>query len=244
MIFVLFNTQTMQIELCAASIEAIYLAKSLHFDRIELCQNLDQGGLTPSAGFIQLALDLGLETHVLIRPRAGGFVYSEAEIQVMEREIEFCSSLGVKGVVVGVLTADLRIDMEQLQRLKSSAKNMEVTFHRAFDDSFDWKNSIDVLLSCGIDRVLTSGMSSNIENGIPILEKIMTYVDSRIEIMVGGGVNLANAQKIISQVKPNAIHFSGTVKTLLDADSVFSETILQVDPTRIEKLRALCEQGK
>ena len=234
----------MQIELCAASIEAIYLAKSLHFDRIELCQNLDQGGLTPSAGFIQLALDLGLETHVLIRPRAGGFVYSEAEIQVMEKEIEFCSSLGVKGVVVGVLTADLRIDMEQLQRLKSSAKNMEVTFHRAFDDSFDWKNSIDVLLSCGIDRVLTSGMSSNIENGIPILEKIMNYVDSRIEIMVGGGVNLANAQKIISQVKPNAIHFSGTVKTLLDADSVFSETILQVDPTRIEKLRDVCEQAK
>ena len=234
----------MQIELCAASIEAIYLAKSLHFDRIELCQNLDQGGLTPSAGFIQLALDLGLETHVLIRPRAGGFVYSEAEIQVMEREIEFCSSLGVKGVVVGVLSADLRIDMQQLKRLKSSAKNMEVTFHRAFDDSFDWKNSIDVLLSCGIDRVLTSGMSSNIENGIPILEKIMTYVDSRIEIMVGGGVNLANAQKIISQVKPNAIHFSGTVKTLLDADSVFSETILQVDPTKIEKLRTVCEQAK
>ncbi len=234
----------MQIELCAASIEAIYLAKSLHFDRIELCQNLDQGGLTPSAGFIQLALDLGLETHVLIRPRAGGFVYSEAEIQVMEREIEFCSSMGVKGVVVGVLSADLRIDMQQLKRLKSSAKNMEVTFHRAFDDSFDWKNSIDVLLSCGIDRVLTSGMSSNIENGIPILEKIMTYVDSRIEIMVGGGVNLANAQKIISQVKPNAIHFSGTVKTLLDADSVFSETILQVDPTKIEKLRTVCEQAK
>ena len=234
----------MQIELCAASIEAIYLAKSLHFDRIELCQNLDQGGLTPSAGFIQLALDLGLETHVLIRPRAGGFVYSEAEIQVMEKEIEFCSSIGVKGVVVGVLTADLRIDMQQLKRLKSSAKNMEVTFHRAFDDSFDWKNSIDVLLSCGIDRVLTSGMSSNIENGIPILEKIMTYVDSRIEIMVGGGVNLANAQKIISQVKPNAIHFSGTVKTLLDADSVFSETILQVDPTKIEKLRTVCEQAK
>jgi len=234
----------MQIELCAASIEAIYLAKSLHFDRVELCQNLDQGGLTPSAGFIQLALDLGLETHVLIRPRAGGFVYSEAEIQVMEREIEFCSSMGVKGVVVGVLSADLRIDMEQLKRLKSSAKNMEVTFHRAFDDSFDWKNSIDVLLSCGIDRVLTSGMSSNIENGIPILENIMTYVDSRIEIMVGGGVNLANAQKIISQVKPNAIHFSGTVKTLLDADSVFSETILQVDPTKIEKLRTVCEQAK
>lgn len=234
----------MQIELCAASIEAIYLAKSLHFDRIELCQNLDQGGLTPSAGFIQLALDLGLETHVLIRPRAGGFVYSEAEIQVMEKEIEFCSSIGVKGVVVGVLTADLRIDMQQLKRLKSSAKNMEVTFHRAFDDSFDWKNSIDVLLSSGIDRVLTSGMSSNIENGIPILEKIMTYVDSRIEIMVGGGVNLANAPKIISQVKPNAIHFSGTVKTLLDADSVFSETILQVDPSKIEKLRAVCEQVK
>jgi len=152
--------------------------------------------------------------------------------------------LGVKGVVVGVLSADLRIDMEQLKRLKSSAKNMEVTFHRAFDDSFDWKNSIDVLLSCGIDRVLTSGMSSNIENGIPILENIMTYVDSRIEIMVGGGVNLANAQKIISQVKPNAIHFSGTVKTLLDADSVFSETILQVDPTKIEKLRTVCEQAK
>lgn len=234
----------MKIELCAASIEAIYLAKSLHFDRIELCQNLDQGGLTPSFGFIQLALDLGLETHVLIRPRAGGFVYSEAEIQVMEKEIEFCFSQGVNGVVLGMLTADLRIDLQQLQRLKKVSKTMEVTFHRAFDDSFDWKNSIDLLISCGIDRVLTSGMSSNIENGIPILEQIMDYVNSKIEIMVGGGVNLFNAQKIISQVKPNAIHFSGTVKTLLDADSVFSETILQVDPTKIKKLRAICEQVK
>ena len=93
----------MKIELCVASIEALQIVKDLSIDRIELCQNLEQGGMTPSHGFIEMALLNEIETHVLIRPRAAGFTYAEDEIQLMLNDIKNCRELGVKGIVIGAL---------------------------------------------------------------------------------------------------------------------------------------------
>jgi copper homeostasis protein len=228
--------KALQLELCAASVEALILAKTHGFDRIELCQNLEQGGLTPSAGLIGQALNLGLETHVLIRPRAGGFHYEPAEIEVIKREIEFCKNLGVQGVVVGLLQSNFELDKSLLQDLMQLAPELDWTFHRAFDESSDWKRSLDVLIELGFKRVLTSGFASNVEMGLPILEQMCQHANGRIEIMAGGGVNAGNIAKLAQIPTIAAVHFSATQKELLDEDSAFSETILKVSENRLKRI--------
>jgi copper homeostasis protein len=227
-----------ELELCAASLEALQLAKTHAFERIELCQNLEQGGLTPSAGLIETALELGLHTHVLIRPRAGGFHYNATEIALIKRDIAFCAQLGVQGVVVGLLHANFEIDKAQLQDLMQIAPQLDWTFHRAFDESVDWKRSLDILIGLGFKRVLTSGFASNVELGMPILAQMSQYANGRIEIMAGGGVNAGNIHKLAQIEQLAAIHFSATQKELLDEESAFSETILKVNENRLKRILA------
>ena len=226
----------MKLELCTASIDAILLAKSLDFDRIELCQNLEQGGLTPSAGMIAFALEHKLNTHVLIRPRAGGFCYSPEEIAVIERDLAFCQQAGVQGVVVGILKSNFDLDIEALETLRQQFPDFVWTFHRAFDESIDWKRSMDQLIKLGFHRILTSGFASHVDIGMPILSEMRQHANGRIEIMAGGGVNAGNIAKIAQEAQPDAIHFSGTNKVLLDEDSAFSETILKVDVQRVQRI--------
>jgi copper homeostasis protein len=226
----------MKFELCAASIEAIKLAGEFGFDRIELCQNLEQGGITPSYGLIEYAQAFGIETHVLIRPRAGGFVYDQDELEVILREVINCKRSGVKGVVVGALRETGEIDRDVLAEIMQKAEGMDVTFHRAFDDSIDWKRSLNLLKEMKVTRILTSGMAGNVEIGTPILRQLVNHADGVIEIMAGGGVNANNVGKLIQDAQPNAIHFSGTVKKLLDEESLFSESILNVDRGRVERI--------
>jgi copper homeostasis protein len=226
----------MKFELCAASLEAISIARELSFDRIELCQNLEQGGTTPSYGMIEYAIANGIDTHVLIRPRPGGFYYSEAEVEIMYREIINCRDMGAKGVVVGVLNEAGEIDREIVEEIVEKAKGLEVTFHRAFDDSYDWKRSIDILIECGVTRILSSGLARNVEIGMPILKEMKRYADDRIQIMAGGGVNATNVHRLVNELQPDAIHFSGTAKVQTDEESLFSESVLQVDPQKVRRI--------
>jgi copper homeostasis protein len=227
----------MKIELCAASVKAIKLANELKFDRIELCENLMQGGITPSAGRIEYALNTGIETHVLVRPRPGGFYYSEDEIKIMVSDIKNIKRMGAKGVVVGALNNYRTIDEEALKHFVDAADGIELTFHRAFDDCVvDWQKRLDILISNGVTRLLSSGLASNINNGIAVLKEMKEYVGDKIQIMPGGGVNAGNAAKIIKEIKPDAIHFSGTVKTIVDEESSFSETFLAVDENRVKRI--------
>lgn len=226
----------MKLELCAGSLEAIQLAKELKFDRIELCQNLEQGGMTPSPGFIDYAIALGVETHVLIRPRPGGFQYNRDEVEIMLRDILECASMGVKGVVVGALNEFGTIDENAIGLMVEKAGNMDVTFHRAFDDTYNFEKSIDTLIQLGVKRVLSSGLGSSVELGMENLKAMKAYAGDRLEIMCGGGINASNVQKIVQEVRPDAIHFSGTRKFLLDENSMFSETILKISREKVEKL--------
>jgi len=227
---------SIKIELCAASIEAIEIAKKLNIDRIELCQDLEQGGLTPSAGMIQYAISKEIETHVLIRPRAGGFNYSDLELEVILNDIQIAKQLGAKGIVVGVLQDNFELDILKLQRIKAVSGELELTFHRAFDESNDWRKSMDALIELGFNRILTSGFASNVEIGMDILKQMTAYAKDRIEIMPGGGVSAANVNKLISYILPAGIHFSGTTKQILDEDSHFSETVLVVDEKRVKRI--------
>ena len=226
----------MKLELCAASLEAIKLAKEFSFDRIELCQTLEQGGLTPSPGMIEYALAYGLEVHVLIRPRPGGFMYDQDEIEIILRDIRESKSIGAHGVVIGSLDDSGLIDKTSLNLMVEQADGMDVTFHRAFDDTFDHEKSLDVLLEAGVTRVLSSGLASNVELGTPILKQMKEYVGTQLEIMPGGGVNASNVGNLINEIKPDAVHFSGTSKYLLDENSMFSESILKVDQQKVKRL--------
>lgn len=226
----------MKIELCAATIEAIQLAKELNVDRIELCQNLEQGGMTPSPGLIDYAIAFGIETHVLIRPRPGGFQYNRDEIEIMIRDITECQELGASGIVIGVLNEFGMIDEEVISKMVEKAGDMEVTFHRAFDDTYNFEKSIDTLIELGVKRILSSGLGSNVELGMDNLKAMVEYSSGRIEIMAGGGINANNLERLIREVQPDAVHFSGTRKAVLDENSFFSETILQVQRDKVEKL--------
>ena len=226
----------MKLELCEASIEAIQLAKKYQFDRIELCQNLEQGGITPFYGMIEYAIAYGIDTHVLIRPRPGGFQYTQEEAELMIREVVNCREMGAKGVVFGALTEVGEIDKKLLEKVIEKAKDMEVTFHRAFDDTFDWKKAMDVLIQFGVHRILTSGLARNVEQGLPILKEMVNYANGKIEIMPGGGVNAGNVKRLVDSIHPNAIHFSATSKVQLDEESLFSESVLQVEEARLIRI--------
>lgn len=226
----------MKIELCAASIEAIQLAKKLEFDRIELCQNLEQGGMTPSPGLIEYALAFGLEVHVLIRPRPGGFRYDNDEIEIMLRDIVECKEMGVSGVVVGALDERGLVNKEALELMVTKAEGLEVTFHRAFDDTFEIEQSLEALIEVGVNRVLSAGLARNVDIGKQNLIDMVEIANGRIEIMPGGGVNASNVAGLIRDVKPDAIHFSGTKTYMLDENSKFSESILKVDESKVIRL--------
>ncbi len=226
----------MKFELCAASIEAIQLAKELNFDRIELCQNLEQGGLTPSFSMIDYAIAYGIPTHVLIRPRPGGFTYNSDELELIIREVVNCRNMGAAGIVIGALNESGSIDEPILEEIMKKSGGLEVTFHRAFDDSVEWKKAMEILIKHGVKRILSSGLARNVDIGYPILSEMIKYADGRIEIMTGGGVNASNIGRLVDELKPDAIHFSGTLKFQLDEDPLFSESILKVDSSKVKRI--------
>lgn len=229
----------MKVELCASTVQALIEAQKLGVDRVELCSCLEQGGLTPSMGFVEFALDLGLECHVLLRPRAGGFVYSPAEFALILQDLSVLSNTSVKGIVVGALTSKNQVDREALIEIRNRWTKT-ITFHRAFDDLVEWESDLSWLLSIGVDRVLSSGIAHSVETGIPILQKMMKLANGKMEIMAGGGVNLSNISKIIEKVTPDAVHFSATNKQPMDEGSKFSDIQWVFDPIKAKKLVEAC----
>lgn len=208
--------------MCVASVQAARIASELSVSRIETCMALEAGGLTPTPGFVSWIRDtFDLEQHVLIRQRAGGFVYSYDEILVMRDDILAMKQLGVNGVVVGALDKNGRPDPNALEAFHRAAGGLDLTFHRAFDDIEDWKPALDYLVKLGFKRILTSGGQSNVNAGMERLREIAGYAAERIEIMAGGGVNVDNVEALI-QTGVSAIHFSGTRAVQQDTQSLFS----------------------
>lgn len=177
------------VELCVQGIESARAGEAGGADRIELCENLDVGGVTPSAGTIAVACRrLAIPIQILIRPRGGDFHYSDAEFAVMEHDIEVARSLGAAGVVLGVLQADGSVDRERTARLIAIARPLSVTFHRAFDAVPDPFAALDDLIALGVDRVLTSGGRDRAVIGIGRLADLHARAERRIILMAGGRI--------------------------------------------------------
>lgn len=207
----------MTLEVCAGSIESIRAAYEGGADRVEVCSALSEDGLTPSVGMIRYARSLeGLKVHVLIRPRGGDFVYTEAEVQCMIDDIRMACQMGVDGVVIGALTRDGNIDVDTCRRLiEATEGKVSVTFHRAFDVCRDMDEALEQIVELGCDRLLTSGHAKNVDEGVGALQKIVANCGraaiqggKRLIIMPGCGVNPENAARILQVSGATEIHAS------------------------------------
>lgn len=197
------------LEIAAGSLESALAAQAGGADRVELCGSLDGGGITPSFGMIAAARDrLRIPLHVLIRPRAGDFVYSPAELESMHRDVEACARLGCDGVVIGVLDADGAVDVAGCRALVAAAGTMGVTFHRAFDCVADRRVALDAVVALGCERILTSGGSDSAEQGADVIAADIAHADGRIAVMPGGGLTPANVASVARATGAAEFHAS------------------------------------
>ena len=194
-------------EACVESLVDAIEAEKRGADRIELCDNLSQGGTTPSYGTIKLALStLKIPVFPIIRPRGGDFYYTPAEIEVIKEDIKVCKSLGAKGVVLGLLTKDKKIDLEVLSQLVELAKPMEVTFHKAIDELEDPTLVIDDLINLGVKRILSSGTKPTALEGKDMLNKMIEKAGDRLTIVVAGKVTTEILPEVSSLIPAKEYH--------------------------------------
>jgi len=203
-------------ELCAESIDACLIAREAGAKRIELCSALSEGGLTPSHGLIREAIALsGLPIHVLLRPRGGDFVYTDAEFDVMREDLKHMRSLGASGIVLGALHNEGTVDVERTRELVDMAGPLEVTFNRAFDNAVPLGQALEDVITAGCKRILTSGGACDVVRGAESLARLVRQAADRIEIAVGGGLRLENAAAVARAT--GARHFHGSVRRTVDS---------------------------
>ena len=199
-----------QLEICITSVESAVTAEESKAQRVELCDNLWQGGTTPSAGMISTVREaIGIGLFVIIRPRGGDFIYSDAEFKVMKADIIMAKELGADGIVSGVLHKDGSVDVARTKELVELSKPLPFTFHRAFDCVPDAQQAIEDVIQTGSRRILTSGLASKAVDGIDLLSKLQAAYGTKIQIMIGGGVTSQNISKIADETKCQEFHMTG-----------------------------------
>lgn len=242
------------LEACVDSVESALAAQAGGADRVELCENLLEGGTTPSAGMLEVCHErLRIPTHVLVRPRGGDFVYSEVEIEVMQRDIALARRLGAKAVVFGALHPDGTIHVEQVRALMGVARPLSVTFHRAFDFTPDADAALDTLIRLGVERVLTSGQAPTAIEGLQTLSRLVTRAEGRIGILAGGGLSEENIASVAERTGVREVHVRATA--LLESPASFRPRHLSLlkqplpnefdravtDPERIRRISGLLQ---
>jgi len=201
----------MVLEITVDSITSMLTAIKAGADRIELCSAHSLGGLTPSYGLMKKAKELNIETFIMIRPRAGDFLYDEQEFETMKEDILAVKEMGFEGIVTGILLSDGRIDIDRMRELVELANPLKVVLHRAFDDAKDPVEDIDKLIEMGICRILTSGQRADALKGAEYIAELQKRFGDRIDIMPGGGVNAENIEEIYNITGCTHYHLSGKV---------------------------------
>ena len=195
------------VEACVDAIDSALEAERGGADRLELCGELLQGGVTPSAGLIGAVWErVEIPVFVLIRPRAGDFLYDADEVDVMVRDIAAARAMDVDGVVIGALTRDGDVDIGTVHTLMEAAGRMKVTFHRAFDFARDREVALEALIELGVDRVLTSGGAATALEGAASLASLVRQANGRIAILAGGGINAGNVAAVVRESGVGEVH--------------------------------------
>jgi len=197
------------LEIAANSLDSAHAAQAGGADRIELCSALELGGLTPSAGLVeQVQAQITLPVMVLIRPRAGDFVYSAAEHATMLADIAWCRRARVAGVVLGALTADAEVDVARCRELVDAAGDLDVVFNRAIDVSCDLSRSLEAVINLGCMRVLSSGGATSAMHGAARLRGLVDQARGRIVIMPGAGIDANTVAALRSVTGAHEFHAS------------------------------------
>ena len=198
----------MILEVCANSYESAINAENGGAHRIELCENLSVGGLTPNFELAKKVInELNIPVFILIRPRDGDFNYSNEEFEKIKKDIILFKDLGCKGIVSGILTKDKNIDIKKTKELIELSRPLEFTFHRAFDEVNNPKVALNQLVELKADRILTSGQEKTAIEGIEMIKKLAVLSKNKIKIMPGSGINSANITEF-TKLDINEIHGS------------------------------------
>jgi copper homeostasis protein len=196
-------------EICVEGVDGAVAAQAGGGDRIELCASLLEGGLTPSFGTIRAALKLCyLPIHVILRPRGGDFLYSDAEFASMLDDAREIAQQNAAGIVIGCLTEDGRIDELRMKALVEAARPLSVTCHRAFDMTRDPEEALEALIRCGISRVLTSGQRASAVEAIPLLKTLNRQAAGRIIVMACGALAPDNIAQVVCETGGTEFHFA------------------------------------
>lgn len=220
----------MKVEVCAFTLQSAVNAQKAGAYRVELCDNILEGGTTPSYGMIELACKyLQIKINVLIRPRGGDFCYSDLEFENIIKDIHAAKQIGADGIVTGALTPEGTIDKIKMNEIISAAGALSVTFHRAFDYVKDPFDSLNTLIELGVDRVLTSGLKNSALEGKAMLAALVDYSGGRIVIMPGGGINYYNIEELVNITKAKEYHLSG--KSLIVSKMIFRNDEVKINST-------------
>ncbi|MEO5649802.1 MAG: copper homeostasis protein CutC [Ginsengibacter sp.] len=200
-----------KLEIIGFNIESCIAAQEAGADRIELCASPEEGGTTPSHGFIKEARKkLHIDLYVMIRPRGGDFLYSDEEFEIMKNDVVHCKQSGCDGIVTGILTEDGKVDKERCQELIGYAYPLGATFHRAFDRVADPFEAMEDIIDLGFERILTSGLVPKATDGIETLAALIKKSAERIIIMPGSGVNASNIISIAEGTGAKELHSSAS----------------------------------
>ena len=237
------------LEICVESAEHAVAAERGGAHRIELCSDLSSGGITPSAGLMQTARrHVSVPIHVLIRPRAGDFCYSDHELETMRDDIHAAKQGGMDGMVLGVLDENSRIDVERTKMLVEFARPLPVTFHRAFDASGNLEASLEDVVQTGASRILTSGGEACAVDGLSMLARLVQAAKERILLMPCGGIDSENIVRIARTTLAHEFHTSvgisrssatGGGNGLPDSVSAASRSQSSVFEEQVAKLASL-----
>jgi copper homeostasis protein len=198
------------LEICCGSIDDAIEAQRGGADRVELCSALFLGGLTPSLGTLQEAkARLKIPVIVMVRPRSGGFCYTDAEFATMERDAALAIEHGADGVVFGILKRDGAVDLERTRRIRELiGLHRQAVFHRAFDVTPEPLRAVDQLVDLGITRILTSGQENTVAQGVGLIRAVIEHARGRIEIMPGGGIMPHEIAMVIERTGCTQIHLT------------------------------------
>lgn len=226
-----YMVQNAQLEIACFNLESALIAQENGADRVELCAGIEVGGTTPNFEIVKQAREkLAIDLYVMIRPKGGNFVYTDAEFQLMQADILALKALNVNGFVFGILKEDNTINWEQNKMLVDLAKPFPCTFHRAFDEVINPFQALEQLIDCGFKTILTSGQSQNVMEGINRLTELATKANNRITIMPGGGLRSTNIETIQQNTKAIFYHSSA----ITDGSEMASATEVQALKTKLQ----------
>jgi copper homeostasis protein len=195
------------VEVCVDSVASAVAAELGGAQRVELCSDLLEGGLTPSLGLLGMVRSrVSIGVHPIIRPRPGDFCYSDEEFECMQRDIQIAKSEGADGVVLGILEQEGNVDVPRTRQLVELARPLSVTFHRAFDMSADLVGALEDVCATGANRVLTSGGEQECLQGLKTVAGLVQAAGRRITIMAGGRIRINDAANIIERTGVTEIH--------------------------------------